>query len=109
MKTTEIELTRHDVTPAQFLAYVRSQLNKKGIRDLASDLDLRYWAAGCDIEYDYHDDPSKPCKAERGISKPYEMQTYVMNWDGTSYNEICEFQFHDENKGFGYYFLRNVA
>ena len=109
MKTTEIEINRSNVTPAQFLAYVRSQLSKKGIRDLSSDLDLKYWAAGNDIEFDYHDDASKPCKAEKSVSKPYEMQTYILNWDGTSYNEICEFQFDSENKGSGYYFLRNVA
>ena len=109
MTNTEIELSRYDVTPAQFLAYVRSQLNKKGIRDLASDLDLKYWAAGNDIEFDYHDDTSKPCKAEKSVSKPYQMQTLVVNWDGSSYNEICEFEFFDDKKGYGYYFLRNVA
>lgn len=103
-----IELSRRNVTPAQFLAYVRNQLTKKGIRDLASDLDLRYWAAGNDLNFYYHDDPERSCKAERSVSKPYEMQTYVRNWDGTEYNEICEFQFWDDKTGTGYYFLKNT-
>lgn len=107
MKTIQIELTRRNVTPAEFLAYVRSQLKKKGIRDYASDLDLTYWAAGNDIEFDYHNDPNKPCKAERSISRPYEMQTYVAGWDGTLYNEICEMTFYDEKRGSGYYYLIN--
>jgi len=107
MTTIKIELTRSNVTPAEFLAYVRSQLKKKGIRDYASDLDLRYWAAGNDLEFDYRDDPDRPCKAEKSISRPYEMQTYMLAWDGSLYNEICEMNFHDEKRGSGYYYLVN--
>lgn len=104
--THTLEATRHGVTPAQFLAYVRGQLIKKGIRDLASDLDLDYFRAGNDLNFYYHGEPEKPCRAERSISKPYEMQTYCQNWDGTVYNEICEFEFDDEKTGHGYYYLR---
>ena len=102
-----IEIMRHNVTPAQFLAYVRSQLKKKGLRDIASDLDLDYWARGNDLNFYYYNDPDRPCKSERSVSSPYEMQTYIKNWDGTCYNEICEMQFDNEKTGTGYYYLIN--
>lgn len=108
MEKQEIEITRHNVTPAQFLAYVRAQLSRKGLRDIASDLDLDYFRRGDDLNFSYYNDPERPCKAEKSISNPYEMQTYVLNWDGTCYNEICEFAFDGNNKGTGYYYLVNT-
>ena len=105
----EIEITRNNVTPAEFLAYVRAQLKKKGMRDIASDLDLDYFRRGNDLNFYYRNNPEKPCKSEKSVSKPYEMQTYVLNWDGTSYNEICEFYFNDEKAGIGYYYLLNTT
>lgn len=104
----EIELSRNNVTPAQFLAYVRGYLIKKGIRHYASDLDLDYFQRGNDFNFYYHDDPEKPCKAEKSISKPYQMQTFVLNWDGSRYNEIVEFEFDDDTRGHGYYYLINT-
>lgn len=109
MKTlVQVELTRHNVTPAQFLAYVRATLKRKGVREYASDLDLDYFASGTDLNFDYRNNPEKPCKAEKSVSRPYEMQTYVLNWDGSCYNEICEFQFDDDKTGYGYYYLVNT-
>ena len=29
---------------------------------------------------------------------------YILNWDGSMYNEICEFTFDDEKTGHGYYY-----
>lgn len=104
-----VEIERNDVTPAQFLAYVRNQLKKKNMQDLSSDLDLDYFRRGNDLNFDYHNIPGKPCKAERSVSRPYEMQTYFLGWDGSMYNEICEFTFHNEKTGFGYYYLANVT
>lgn len=106
--TQTIEIMRHNVTPAQFLAYVRGQLKKKDLRDIASDLDLDYFALGNDLNFYYYNEPDRPCKSEKSVSRPYEMQTYVRNWDGTCYNEICEFQFDDEKTGTGYYYLLNT-
>lgn len=109
MKTlVQVELTRHNVTPAQFLAYVRSTLKSKGVREYGSDLDLAYFVRGNDLNFYYHDEPGKPCKAEKSVSHPYEIQTYVLNWDGSCYNEICEFEFDDEKTGHGYYYLVNT-
>lgn len=108
MKTlVQVELTRHNVTPAQFLAYVRSVLKRKNARDFSSDLNLDYFASGNDLNFDIRNDnnPEKACKAEKSVSKPYQMQTYILNWDGSVYNEICEFDFWDEKTGTGYYYL----
>ena len=108
MKKQEIEITRNNITPAEFLAYVRAQLKKKDMRDIASDLDLDYFRRGNDLNFCYRNNPEKPCKSEKSVSKPYEMQSYVLNWDGTCYNEICEFSFDDEKTGTGYYYLLNT-
>ena len=45
-----------------------------------------------------------PCKAETCRSFPYDLQTYVLGWDGSCYNEICEFTFDDDKRGHGYYY-----
>jgi hypothetical protein len=99
----EIELTRHNVTPAQFLAYVRHVVDKRGGDLLRSDLDLGYFKAGNDLNFDIKHDGTR----EKSVSKPYEMQTFIRNTNGGTYNEICEFEFDDENTGHGYYYLIN--
>ena len=38
---------------------------------------------------------------------PYDFQTYILNHDGSMYNEICEFTFDDEKTGHGYYYQAN--
>ena len=106
MKTNELELTRRGCTPAQFAAYVRHMIKKHGIDSVEIDFD--YWKRGGDIEFDYHDDPSRPCKAERSVSKPYQMQTYIRNWDGTVYNLIMEFDHWNERTGIGYFYFLNT-
>lgn len=105
----EIEITRHNVTPAEFLSYVRTQLKKKGLNVISEGPELDYFRRGDDLNFYYHNDPEKPCKSEKSVSKPYEMQTYVLNWDGTCYNEICEFSFDNEKTGTGYYYLLNTT
>jgi|GEM_PF-1477734 len=49
-----------------------------------------------------------PCKAEIVRQFPYNLQTYINNWDGTCYNEICVFTFDDDMRGHGYYYQVNV-
>jgi hypothetical protein len=106
----EIEISRNNVTPAQFLAYVRNRVDSKcGGR---SDLDLDYFKRGDDLNFTV-DHKSKNdecytecgCEYEKSISKPYEMQTYSRSANGYVYNEICEFEFDDEKTGHGYYYL----
>lgn len=110
--TQMLELTRSNVTPAQFMAYVKYQLRKHDMNDCASDLDLNYWKRGDDLNFDIKygpDDPQREfCKAEKSVSRPYEMQTYVRNADDSVYNQIMEFTFDDDRIGHGYFFYLNM-
>lgn len=49
-----------------------------------------------------------PCKSEIVRQFAYDLQTYILNWDGTCYNETCEFTFDDDKRGHGYYYQANV-
>lgn len=100
----EVEIQRNNVTPAQFLSYVRHSVDAKGGKFLRGDLDLSYFAAGNDLNFDNDHGTWR----EKSISEPYRMQTYIRHEDGSIYNEICEFDFWDEKTGFGYYYLRNL-
>lgn len=101
MKTNyTIEIQRHNVTPAQFLAYVRRRLKATGGDVFCGCLDLDYFAAGSEPNYDTTRDGAH-CISR---SKPYDMQTYISE-GGRLYNEICEFEFDDEKTGYGYYYL----
>ena len=111
MKTAyTIELTRHDVTPAQFLAYVRSQCKRKGI---PFDMDTAYFVQGqqyssgeyMNSAYTGGTPSRRPCYAETCKATPYEHQTYIVGYDGETYNEIIEFDFDDEKTGHGYCFI----
>ena len=114
MKTFEIEITRNNVTPAEFLRYVRNRVDAKGGAMLRSDLDTTYFAAGNDLSFDIRRtaeevaETANGCIRELSVSRPYEMQTFCAWIDGTKYNEICEFSFDDEKTGHGYYYLINV-
>lgn len=106
-KTFEIEIERHNVTPAQFLAYLR-QMQKKH-PEMACDFDINaFRSAGWCFNYSNALPSEKPCESECSIDKPHEKQTYIRNFDGTTYNEIVEFQWEDEKTGFGYYYTVQV-
>lgn len=111
IKTTfEVEYMRHNVTPAEFLAYVRNRVDKRGGRYLRGDLNLEYFAAGNDLNFDIrHEGGENDGVHEKSISRPYEMQTYIRYPNGAMYNEICEFEFDNEKFGTGYYYLVNVT
>ena len=47
-----IEIQRRNVTPAQFLAYVRRRLKATGGDAFCGCLDLDYFAAGSEPNYD---------------------------------------------------------
>lgn len=117
-----IELTRNNVTPAKFFAEIRFACKKKGI---TVDLDMDEFANpsqtydcsyivkdGKKIShyggYRYEDDADMaPCKSEVVKVLPYETQTFILNFDGSCFNEICEFTFDDEKTGHGYYYQMN--
>ena len=48
-----------------------------------------------------------PCRAEICRTFAYDYQTYILNHDGSMFNEICEFTFDDEKRGHGYYYQVN--
>lgn len=101
MKTTyTIEIQRHNVTPSQFLAYVRRRLKMTGGDAFCGCLDLSYFAAGSEPNYDTTRNGTH-CISR---SKPYDMQTYIRE-GGRLYNEIVEYEFDDEKTGHGYYYL----
>ena len=105
----EFETMRHNVTPAQFLSYIRARVDAKGGRYVRSDLDLDYFKRGNDLNFDVlREEGPLTGVHEVSISKPYQMQTYIKYPDGTVYNEICEFDFWDEKTGTGYYYLLNI-
>lgn len=122
MANYEIEVTRTNVTPAQFLSAVRAACKAKGIEfgieteDFKNPRqlnDIHYTVidgkkhvtdAGRSYEWDGSD---AACKAETCRTLPLDHQTYVLNWDGSMYNEICEFTHDDDKKGTGYYYQAN--
>lgn len=57
----EIEIMRHGLTPAAFLAYIRYKLKTKGMQDLASDLSLEYFRRGNDLNLSYQTRRKTPC------------------------------------------------
>ena len=122
---TQVEVSRHNVTVAQFFSAVRSACKKKGL-DFGLERDIfespiacynatyfvrdgvkyaRYCEGEPTLELDATD---APAKAETCRIKPYDYQVYVMGFDGSVFNEICEFTFDDENRGFGYYYQLSV-
>ena len=122
MENYEVELTRNNVTPGQFFAAIRSHCKQKGI---VIGIDLQefkkpsiehdsYYIVNDGIKTVYNNGhkmefpgTDTPCKSEVARTKPYEVQTYIKNFDGSTYNEIIEFTFTDDKKGTGYYYLLN--
>lgn len=106
-KTFEVEIMRHNVTPAQFLAYLRSMQKKHP--EMSNDFYLNMFSReGWSANYSNALPTERPCEAERVTDKPYQKQTYIRNFDGTTYNEIIEFDFDDEKTGHGYYYTVQI-
>lgn len=60
------------------------------------------------FHYDWTENgENAPCKAETCKTFAYDYQTYILNFDGSMFNEICEFTFDKENCGHGYYYQAN--
>lgn len=114
MKTTkdyEIEISRNNVSAAEFLAYLRRM--KKTHPEMASDFDLEYFRAGDDWNPEYHNGVPgiRPASAEIVKNHPYDKQTYCRWFDGTTYNEIIEWECDDATtgKGHGYYYTVQLS
>ena len=118
-----IELRRTKVTVSEFYNYVKHRCAQRGIDPNLYDLeefknpthpmDARYRvkggikyciADGCHYQCSGED---APAMAEIVRQLPYDMQTYILNFDGSIYNLICEFTFDGEGLGHGYYYQMN--
>lgn len=108
----EIEIQRSNITPAQFLAYVRSRVDAKGGHWYRSDLDLRWFKnedSRWNCSYSFGLPGERGASSEVNKDMAYDKQTYILNFDGSVYNEIVEFDFDDEKTGHGYYYLVNKS
>lgn len=115
----EIELERNNVTPAKFLAEIRFACKKKGI---TFELDLDQFVnpiqqsdssyflkdgkkIGHNGSWNYEASAEDAaCKAEVCRILPYDYQIFISRFDGSCFNEICEFTFYDDKRGHGYYY-----
>ena len=117
-----IEIQRNNVTLSQFFAMVKYECKKKG---LSFELDKKefedpnyqsnvmyfiknnkqiYYNDGYRTEHDINDAYNQ---SEIYKVKPLEYQSYTLGFDGSCYNEICEFTYDDDKKGSGYYYQVN--
>lgn len=93
-----IEINTNNVTPSQFLAYVRKMCKRKGIeteipsaKEFATLKDENMGRFGSDDFW---------------FTKPYAYHSRTKN-KYVNFNEICEFTFDDEKTGHGYYYFVN--
>lgn len=98
----EIEIQRTNISPKQFFTYCKKEMEKRTGTSLQVWCDsFQEWSSDkneCALETN-HEDWEIPVK-EICKTKAYEWQMFF----GNAYNFIMEFQFDDENKGFGYLF-----
>lgn len=122
----EIEISRNNVTVAQFIASVKQLCKAKGIDCSIETKEFKNPSVQHNTTYLFptDSDTSKnydngkltnfsytreeaPCKCETVRTLPLDFQTYILNHDGSMFNEICEFTYTDNNKGYGYYYQVN--
>ena len=116
-----IELQRHNVTLSQFFNYIKTECKKKGLDfSLERDKDVFVNPPSPINSHYYIKDDKKiyiidgyktehpaseaSCKSEIYRVKPLDYQSYQLNFDGSCFNEICEFTYDDEKTGHGYYY-----
>jgi hypothetical protein len=157
MTENSIEISRKNVSVAEFFGYINRQCQKKGMefhitqhdfekpyreelssymvingkkkcyneeyrtvtkryRKIASNGGFLFFYTDQFEEYEEKelhriesewDGADAPAQAETTRTFAYDYQVYILNHDGTCYNEICEFTFDSENRGYGYYFQLN--
>ena len=120
---SQLEIQRNNITVRAFFTAIKASLKRKGMDFLNVDLDsfehtttnedsryhvkdgIKYYS------YNFHtvqmDAETAAAQSEIYRVKPYDFQIYVKNFDGSGYNEICEFRFDDEKRGNGYYYQAN--
>lgn len=102
-KLYEVECFRNNVTPREFFRYCNNMLKKKG-ETLSSWIDeYEYWknpAQNQEYTIYNHEDWEEPLK-EGNKYKPYEWHLFLAK----NYNFIMEFEFDDEKRGHGYFYV----
>ncbi|MDR1379646.1 MAG: hypothetical protein LBJ36_11445, partial [Synergistaceae bacterium] len=58
--------------------------------------------------YQELDGADAACKEETLRMLPLDYQVYNLNWDGSSFNVICEFTFDSETRGHGYFYQAEI-
>lgn len=122
--TRQTEVTRTNVTLPVFFAAVKKACIKNGM-ECNIDIDffqnptrpsddsyyvkngIRYARYGKGEPTREYDGADSAAEAETSRMYPYDYQTYILNWDGSAFNEMCEFTFNDEKRGNGYYYQLN--
>ena len=115
-----IELQRNNVTLTEFFSYIKSQCAKKGIdfglyqdefENPTNPYEFSYlvkdgikYVHTSDGPFQKSDGSDAAAKAETLRLKPLDYQSYALFHDGSCYNEICEFAYDDEKRGYGYYY-----
>ena len=116
-----VEMQRNDITLSQFFSQIKTECKKKGL-DFSLERDRKEFENPprlTNIHYYIKDDKQiytndgyrtehpaseASCKSEIYRVKPLDYQSYQLNFDGSCYNEICEFTYDDEKTGHGYYY-----
>lgn len=110
MARFEVEFLRSNVTVGQFLSYVRAQLRKRGLDELANGIDYDNFVSGdwsCKVDHKERNDEayvSLGVEYEEVKDMPYDKKSYQRKANGAISNEIVEFIFDDEKTGRGYYY-----
>ena len=120
---SQLEIQRSNITVRAFFKVIEAALKRKGMDFLGIDLDSfehtttnedsRYHVKDGIKYYSYNfrtvelDAKTAAAQSEIYHVKPYNFQTYCKNFDGSGYNEVCEFTFDDDKRGTGYYFQSN--
>jgi hypothetical protein len=119
MKTRFLKIERNNVTIAEFYTYIRARCKAKGIEHGLPDrsefenpscpVNVRYVVTDGvkQYEYDYGNHKlgeTNACQSEILRRMPLDYQVYNLNWDGSSFNVICEFTFDSETRGHGYFY-----
>lgn len=124
MARKEVEVSRNNVTVAEFFAAIKSACSKKGMEcnidrkefenptQTSNDSyfvrdGIKHARYGDKEPQRQYDGSDAPAKAETSRVKPYDYQTYILNHDGSAFNEICEFTFDNGQRGSGYYYQLN--
>lgn len=98
MKLYEIEIERTNISPKQFFTYCKKQFEKRTGENLDMWIDYEQWINPVQKS-------NTRTKEETCVLQPFEHHLYYKG----AYNFIMEFDFWDDNRGFGYLYAYETA